>query len=114
MYDRLPFKTWGQPYTVWFSLTVVSIITITNGYAIFIPKYWNVADFIAAYITLPIFLVLWLGHKLYTRTWNHWWHSVSEIDVTTGLVEIEEKSRDIEELRLPPATFKEKFMDALL
>ncbi|CAI6897725.1 ANL_collapsed_G0052960.mRNA.1.CDS.1 [Saccharomyces cerevisiae] len=110
----LPFKTWGQPYTVWFSLIVIGIITITNGYAIFIPKYWRVADFIAAYITLPIFLVLWFGHKLYTRTWRQWWLPVSEIDVTTGLVEIEEKSREIEEMRLPPTGFKDKFLDALL
>lgn len=114
LYDRLPFKTWGQPYTVWFSLIVIGIITITNGYAIFIPKYWRVADFIAAYITLPIFLVLWFGHKLYTRTWRQWWLPVSEIDVTTGLVEIEEKSREIEEMRLPPTGFKDKFLDALL
>lgn len=114
LYDRLPFKTWGQPYTVWFSLIVIGIITITNGYAIFIPKYWRVADFIAAYITLPIFLVLWFGHKLYTRTWGQWWLPVSEIDVTTGLVEIEEKSREIEEMRLPPTGFKDKFLDALL
>lgn len=112
--NSLPFRPWGQPYMVYWSLFVVSLITLTNGYAVFIPKYWNVADFIAAYITLPIFLVLWIGHKFWTRGYKRWWYPVEEIDVTTGLAEIEEKTRILDEERKVPSTRWEKYMDILL
>lgn len=32
---------------------------------VFFPSEWNVSDFLAAYITLPIFLALYIGHKIY-------------------------------------------------
>ncbi|CCK70307.1 proline permease PUT4 KNAG_0E00390 [Huiozyma naganishii CBS 8797] len=115
MYDRLPFKTWGQPYAVYYSLFVISLITLTNGYATFIPKNWKGSDFVAAYITLPIFVVLWVGHKLWTRTFTkRWWRRVDQIDVTTGLVDIEERTKILDETRVEPSTRWQKFMDAVL
>ncbi|CDH13147.1 probable Proline-specific permease [Zygosaccharomyces bailii ISA1307] len=111
MRDRLPFKPWGQPWMAIWSLTIVSIITITNGYQTFIPRFWNVSDFIAAYITLPIFLVLWLGHKLWFRGWRQWWYPVDQIDVLTGIPETEEKARLLDEERIPPHGFWEKLLD---
>lgn len=112
--DRVPYKPWGQKYFVWWSLFVVTLVIFTNGYKVFIPKFWDVADFIAAYITLPLFLVLWIGHKIYTRDLKKWWHAVEEIDVVTGLTEIEEKTRYLDEQRRVPKGPFNKFMDALL
>ena len=66
LYDRVPFKSPFQPYGTYFFIIVVSIICLTNGYATFIPRFWKGADFVAAYITLPVFVVLWVGHKIYT------------------------------------------------
>ena len=31
----------------------------------FFPSEWNVPDFLAAYITFPIFVALYFGHKIY-------------------------------------------------
>lgn len=114
LYERVPFKTPFQPYGTWFFIIAVSVICLTNGYAIFIPANWNVSDFIAAYVTLPIFLVLWVGHKLWTRTWTTWAIPVPEIDVTTGLKEIEEESKECDEKRIVPTTVGGKFMEWLL
>lgn len=113
--DRLPYRGVFMPYSVYYSLFIVSLITITNGYAIFIPRFWHVSDFIAAYITLPVFWVLWIGHKFWSGTWrNSWWKAIPDIDVTTGLEEIELKTKMEDEKRIPPSNWREKFLDALL
>ncbi|KAF2635334.1 amino-acid permease inda1 [Massarina eburnea CBS 473.64] len=91
----LPFQTHFQPYLVWFVLPLVCILTLTNGFQVFFPKNWSVADFLAAYITIPIFVVLYLGHKLYFRT--AWAIKVNQIDVTSGKREMDEMcANDIE------------------
>lgn len=80
--DTLPYRTPLQPYTTYFSLTVMILLTLTNGFYVFVPANWNVSDFLVAYITLPIFLVLYLGHKAWFRT--SWAIRVGEIDVWSG------------------------------
>ncbi|CCD25197.1 proline permease PUT4 NDAI_0E03800 [Naumovozyma dairenensis CBS 421] len=112
---RIPFRAKGQQYTIWYSLFWVSLITLTNGYAIFIPRNWNVKDFIAAYITLPIFIVLWIGHKVFTRTLlKAWLRPIDKIDVYTGLEEIEELTEELNANRQAPKNKWEKFMAILL
>lgn len=111
LYERIPFKTPLQPYFTWFFVIVISLICLVNGYASFVN--WNASDFVAAYITLPIFLILWLGHKAYTRTWSRWYTPVEEIDVTTGLREIEEETKELDEKRIPPRNAWEKFLNWL-
>lgn len=88
----LPFKTPMQPYFTYFVLGVVSVLTLTNGFQVFFPGQWTVADFLAAYITLPVFLVLYLGHKVVYRT--SWFIRVGEIDVVSGKREMDELCRD--------------------
>lgn len=85
---ELPYKTPFQPYATYFALFVISLLTLTNGFQIFIGDNWNVSDFIAAYITLPIVLVLYLGHKIWKRT--PFCIKVSEVDVITGKKEMDE------------------------
>ncbi|CCF57507.1 hypothetical protein KAFR_0C05160 [Kazachstania africana CBS 2517] len=101
LYDRLPFKTKGQVYLTWYSFVFVGILILTNGYMYIIPKFWNYQDFIAAYITLPVFLVLYFGHIIYSGRWRQrkWWKPVDEIDVVTGLEEIELKTKIADEER---------------
>jgi amino acid transporter len=92
--SSLPYKTRFQPYFTYFTLFVISLLTLTNGFQIFIPKNWNVQDFLAAYITIPIFLVFYLGHKIWFRT--PFYIPIDEIDVTTGKKEMDElEARDV-------------------
>lgn len=86
----LPFKTVGQPYAAWVTLALIVLLTLTNGFQVFVP--WNYADFLAAYITIPVFLVLYLGHKAVFRT--PLCHRSSEIDVITGKKEMDELCAD--------------------
>ncbi|KAM9906708.1 hypothetical protein OXX69_006693 [Metschnikowia pulcherrima] len=62
--DRVPYKTILQPYGAWYVLILNVIITITNGYAVFFD--FNASSFVAAYITLPIVDVLYVGHRAYS------------------------------------------------
>ncbi|KAK7034615.1 hypothetical protein VNI00_012256 [Paramarasmius palmivorus] len=103
--DSLPYKTPLQPYAAWFILFLITLLTLTNGFQIFIPKNWNVSDFLAAYITIPIFLAFYLGHKLWFRT--PFFIPISEIDVLTGKKEMDE----LEAMDVPPVAknWLEKF-----
>lgn len=80
--NTLPYQTPLQPYTAWFSLVVMVLLTLTNGFYVFVPSRWNVSDFLVAYITIPIFLVLYLGHKAWFRT--PWCIPINEMDVWSG------------------------------
>lgn len=84
----LPYKTIAQPYATYFVLFLVSALTLTNGFQVFAKGRWNVEDFLAAYITIPFFLVLYMGHKLRCR--GPVVKPVSEIDVITGKKEMDE------------------------
>lgn len=64
--DTLPFKSWGGPALAIYGLTFTSIITLTQGFTAFVP--WDVESFFIAYISLILFAVLYLGHKLVTRS----------------------------------------------
>lgn len=91
----LPFKTPLQPYFVYFTLGVVILLTLTNGFQVFFPSEWSVSDFLAAYITIPIFFVLYFGHKIIYRT--RFAIPIHEIDVISGKKEMDEIcSHDVE------------------
>ncbi|EGY15081.1 Proline-specific permease like protein [Verticillium longisporum] len=88
MMHRMPYKTPLQPYATWICLVVLIILTLTNGFQLFFPGQFDVQDFLAAYITIPIFLVLYLGHKLWFRTPLA--RKIADVDVVTGVKEMEE------------------------
>ncbi|EUC50857.1 hypothetical protein COCMIDRAFT_21578 [Bipolaris oryzae ATCC 44560] len=90
--NTLPYRTPFQPYLTYFTLFVISLLTLTNGFQVFVPADWDVSDFLAAYITLPIFLALYFGHKFATRT--RFAIPVQSIDVTTGVREMNELCKD--------------------
>lgn len=61
--DRVPYKTILQPFGAYFVIIFISLVSITNGYAVFFD--FNASDFIAAYITLPIVVFLYVAHRAY-------------------------------------------------
>ncbi|UNI13706.1 hypothetical protein JDV02_000425 [Purpureocillium takamizusanense] len=96
MLHVLPYKTPLQPYATWIVLVVVSLLTITNGFQTFIP--FKAKDFIAAYITLPVFLVLYIGHKIWFRT--PLCIPLDQVDAVTGKKEMDELEA-MDEERVP-------------
>lgn len=92
LWDRVPFKTIFQPYGTYYSVFFIGLLSLTNGYATFFGEF-VAADFIAAYITLPVFFGLYFGHKIFTRNWK-WCYPVNEIDVLSGLEHVEKISEE--------------------
>jgi amino acid transporter len=131
MMHVLPLRTRLQPYATYFALFMITILTLTNGFQVFVAGRWNLSDFLAAYITLPIFLALYLGHKFYYATRHvikdHSWNGrfqpipmlkawvaactfatrLEDVDVLTGKKEMDE----LEMMDRPPVpkNFLEKF-----
>ncbi|KAI1358184.1 amino-acid permease inda1 [Xylaria arbuscula] len=93
MIEALPFKTPLQPYATWVMLFLISILTLTNGFQVFVD--FTASSFLAAYITIPIFLVLYLVHKAWFRT--PWAIKIEDIDVITGKKEMDELAESEEE-----------------
>lgn len=88
MYDAVPYKAPLQPYATWFILLLVCLITLTNGFQVFWPNKFNASDFLAAYITIPIFFVFYVGHKLWSRRLR-FAHKIEDIDVISGKAEMD-------------------------
>lgn len=86
--DDLPYKAIGQPWLAWYGLFFNILIAITQGFTSFIPTF-NVSDFFIAYICVIIFVVLYVGHKVWTRS-----HFISpaEADLDTGRVEFQKEA----------------------
>ncbi|KAI0972672.1 arginine transporter [Xylaria arbuscula] len=64
--DSLVFKAPMQPYLTIYGLFFCVLILLTNGFTVFIK--WSTSDFFAAYVSLILFIVLYLGHKVVFRT----------------------------------------------
>ncbi|KAF9287642.1 hypothetical protein BGZ68_001501 [Mortierella alpina] len=86
MLNILPYKTPLQPYATYITLTIVSLLTITSGFNTFMP--FDAKNFVAAYITIPAFLALYIGHKIRTKT--PLCIPVEDIDCVTGKKEMDE------------------------
>lgn len=63
---ELPYVAPLQPYLSWYGAIMISLILITNGFTVFFE--WNTADFFSCYISLILFVALYIGHKLVYRT----------------------------------------------
>jgi len=73
-------------------MSIMILLCLTNGFQVFFAGNFSAASFFAAYITLPLFLVLYFGHKICFRT--PWARPISQVDVWSGKEEadaLEEK-----------------------
>ncbi|KAF2272166.1 uncharacterized protein EI97DRAFT_437159 [Westerdykella ornata] len=77
--DTLPFKSWGGRWLAWYGLTFCVIITLTQGFTAFVP--WSTQDFFISYVSLLLFVVAYVGHKVVTRSK---FVKSSEADLVTG------------------------------
>lgn len=105
MLEELPYRTLFQPYATYIVLGIVVLLTLTNGFQVFVPSNWDVSSFLAAYITIPIFFALYIGHKVWFKT--RFAIRTSQIDVITGKREMDELCRnDISGAPVPKNVFQ--------
>jgi len=65
--DVLPYKAMWQPFFAWYGLFFNTLIILTQGFTAWIPRF-STSDFFVAYVSLILFVVLYLGHKIVFRT----------------------------------------------
>ncbi|KKK19123.1 hypothetical protein P175DRAFT_0479483 [Aspergillus ochraceoroseus IBT 24754] len=83
--DLLPYKALWQPFYSWYGLFFNILIIITQGFTSFIPSF-NVREFFIAYISVILFVVLYVGHKIVYRTS---FVQPIDADIDTGRVALE-------------------------
>ncbi|KXH66186.1 amino acid permease [Colletotrichum salicis] len=77
--STLPYLAPLQPYLSWYGLFFNVLIILTNGFAVFIE--WSTSDFFTAYVSVLLFLVLLVGHKIFNRSMPL---KAIDADVTSG------------------------------
>lgn len=74
-------------------MIMLILLCLTNGFQVFFPGNFSAASFLAAYITLPLFLALYLGHKLWART--PWIRSIETVDIWSGIAEANQQEDEV-------------------
>lgn len=77
--NELPYTAPFQPYLSYFGLCFNILILITSGFTVFLS--WNTSDFFAAYVSILLFVVAYVVHKLIFRTKVI---PLTEVDIATG------------------------------
>ncbi|KAK9423135.1 putative Amino acid permease/ SLC12A domain-containing protein [Seiridium unicorne] len=81
--NQLPYRAPFEPYLAWYGLFFCILILLTNGFTVFID--WNTSDFFTAYVSLILFFVLYVGHKLVYRTK---FVPLADVDLMRGRVDM--------------------------
>ncbi|KAL5363959.1 amino acid permease-domain-containing protein [Aspergillus floccosus] len=87
----LPYRSYGQPYVAYVAMTCTFVMTFVGGYTVFLPGKWDIPTFFFSYTMIGVFPVIYIGWKLWHKTK---FRSPEEIDITTGVEEIEEYQRN--------------------
>ncbi|KAF2098511.1 histidine permease [Rhizodiscina lignyota] len=83
----LPYRSWMQPWGSWCSIVGFTFLCLINGFNVFWPQNWSASSFLTAYIGIPIFLVIYFGHRIYTWS-DPWAHDPTVVDLQTGMAEV--------------------------
>ncbi|APA13599.1 hypothetical protein sscle_11g083690 [Sclerotinia sclerotiorum 1980 UF-70] len=83
----LPYKSRFQPYLAYVSICAFTILLLCNGFSVFFHGKWNISSFLTAYIGLPVFLAIYIGHRIYYWS-DEWMLRPADVDMTTGLEEV--------------------------
>lgn len=82
-----PYRSRTQPWTMLAGTCGAVFFLLINGFQVFLPGQWSVGDFLTAYIGIPVFLVIYLGHRAHFRQ-DPWLRELGDIVMTEGLDEV--------------------------
>lgn len=84
--ENIPFKAFGGVWGAYFSLLLNFLILAAQFYVALYPiggDNLNPTSFFQAYLAVPIVIVFYIGHKVWTRSWSFYIRA-KDMDVTTG------------------------------
>lgn len=94
--SSLPYQSLGQPYVAYTALICTTVMAFVGGYTVFLPGNWDIPTFFFSYTMIGVFPLIFVGWKLWHKTQ---FRKPEEIDLKTGLDEIEEYERNYIPLR---------------
>ncbi|KAF8869246.1 amino acid permease/ SLC12A domain-containing protein [Mucidula mucida] len=111
--DALPFKGVWMPYTPWIGLIWCILLTVTNGFAVFIKidGDFDIQGLLTAYFGVVLTFAIYFGWKIFKRSSLR---KASEMDLTGGLEAIDEDEQWWKENFTPPTTLWRRFVEWLL
>ncbi|KAJ1962706.1 hypothetical protein GGI12_002488 [Dipsacomyces acuminosporus] len=98
----LPYKAAFFPFGPIYASFLLAVIIIGQGYGTIWPKF-DALNFVSTYISLPLFVCLWLGWKYLKKTK---WVKLDEADVSTGTLLELERNGEIEIFPAKPSTLE--------
>jgi amino acid transporter len=76
-----------QPWGSYVSIIALTFLLFFNGFTVFWSENWSVSSFMTAYVGIPMFLLFFVGHKIYA--WSDPWAIPSkQVDMWTGMDEL--------------------------
>lgn len=84
----LPYRSRFQPYFAWICGVTFFVLMLLNGFKVFVGDNWDVSSFLTAYIGIPIFLALYLGHRFTVARDEPWYIDAKAMDLTTGMDQV--------------------------
>lgn len=84
---NLPFVGWFQPWLAIIGGSMAFIMIFVGTYTIFIPGAWDYQSFLFSYLMIFVDIAIFVVYKLVFRTK---WKDPAEVDLVTGLKEVEE------------------------
>jgi len=81
-----PYKPRIQPWGIYSGAFGAFGLALLNGFSVFLPGQWDVSSFLTAYIGIPAFLLIYVGHQLWSR--QPWVRPIESIDMHEGIEEV--------------------------
>ena len=85
--DHLPYKAKWMPGLAYYATFFMILIITFQGFTAFAPHFSGL-DFLAAYISVALFVVVWIGFQIYFRCRFIW--RLDDVDIDTDRREIED------------------------
>jgi amino acid transporter len=103
------YSRWTVPYT-WFSLVFILIITLFQGWTVFVHGGWDLEEFFTSYFGLALVAVIFVAWKLYHKTK---FVKLEDIDLTSRIAEFDSLDQYYEDHPIQSTTMWGRFLDKL-
>ena len=84
-----PYRSRFQPIAAWICLGFCTFLLLMNGFTVFYPGNFTTSGFLVTYLGIPIFCILWLGHKFTVGRKMPWLYRPQLVDLMSGIREVE-------------------------
>ena len=100
--DILPYKAFFMPYSAYYAIIIIFIVVLIQGFTVFWD--FNASDFFTAYISVILFVVLWIGFHFFfygfgkdSFKWENILIPLDDCDIDSGVRDINDAEFDVPE-----------------